>query len=291
MAKRIYFFDDPEPVGRELLGGKGAGLAEMTRIGLPVPYGFTVTTEVCREYYRLGGRLPDGLKEEVIQSMHKLEDKAGKKFGDPSNPLLISVRSGARVSMPGMMDTILNLGLNDETVLGLSRLTNNERFAWDSYRRFITMFSDVVLGISKDEFEKVLDEVKEKEHVKYDAEVSAEGLKEVALKSKELVQKITGNPFPMDVWEQLFMAIEAVFRSWNNPRAILYRQLNNIPDDWGTAVNIVQMVFGNMGDDSGTGVAFTRNPATGEKELYGEYLTNAQGEDVVAGIRTPKPIK
>jgi len=208
----------------------------MTRIGLPVPYGFTVTTEVCREYYRLGGRLPDGLKEEVIQSMHKLEDKAGKKFGDPSNPLLISVRSGARVSMPGMMDTILNLGLNDETVLGLSRLTNNERFAWDSYRRFITMFSDVVLGISKDEFEKVLDEVKEKEHVKYDAEVSAEGLKEVALKSKELVQKITGNPFPMDVWEQLFMAIEAVFRSWNNPRAILYRQLNNIPDDWGTAV-------------------------------------------------------
>jgi len=291
MAKRIYFFDDPEPVGRELLGGKGAGLAEMTRIGLPVPYGFTVTTEVCREYYRLGGRLPDGLKEEVIQSMHRLEDKAGKKFGDPSNPLLISVRSGARVSMPGMMDTILNLGLNDETVLGLARLTNNERFAWDSYRRFITMFSDVVLGISKDEFEKVLDEVKEKEHVKYDAEVSAEGLKEVALKSKELVQKITGNPFPMDVWEQLFMAIEAVFRSWNNPRAILYRQLNNIPDDWGTAVNIVQMVFGNMGDDSGTGVAFTRNPATGEKELYGEYLTNAQGEDVVAGIRTPKPIK
>ncbi|NPV88438.1 pyruvate, phosphate dikinase [Coprothermobacteraceae bacterium] len=291
MAKRVYFFDDPEPVGRELLGGKGAGLAEMTRIGLPVPYGFTITTEVCREYYALGGKMPDGLKEETVQAMRKVEEKTGKKFGDPTNPLLVSVRSGARVSMPGMMDTILNLGLNDETVKGLARLTSNERFAWDSYRRFVMMFSDVVLGIPKDEFEKILDEVKEHEGVKFDAEVSAEGLKQVAERSKLLVEKELGRPFPQDVWEQLFMAIEAVFRSWNNPRAILYRQLNGIPDDWGTAVNIVEMVFGNMGDDSGTGVAFTRNPATGEKELYGEYLANAQGEDVVAGVRTPKPIK
>lgn len=289
--KRIYFFDEGNAKMKDLLGGKGANLAEMSRIGLPVPPGFTITTEVCREYYAAGGRLPDGLEDEIIEAMHKLEDLAGSKFGDPESPLLVSVRSGAPISMPGMMDTILNLGLNDETVKGLAKLTNNERFAYDSYRRFIMMFSDVVRGVSRQLFEEALEEVKDKYGAKTDADVPAEGMKELVERSKEIYKEQLGEEFPQDVWKQLIMAVDAVFRSWNNERAILYRKINNIPDDMGTAVNIVKMVFGNMGDDSATGVAFTRNPSTGEKELYGEYLINAQGEDVVAGIRTPKPVK
>jgi len=289
--KRIYFFDEGNAEMKDLLGGKGANLAEMTRIGLPVPPGFTITTEVCREYYAAGGRLPDGLEDEIIEAMHKLEKLAGSKFGDPENPLLVSVRSGAPVSMPGMMDTILNLGLNDETVKGLAKLTNNERFAYDSYRRFIMMFSDVVRGVNRQLFEEALEEIKKKYGAKTDAEVPAEGMKELVERSKEIYKEQLGEEFPQDVWKQLMMAVDAVFRSWNNERAILYRKIHNIPDDMGTAVNVVKMVFGNMGDDSATGVAFTRNPSTGEKELYGEYLINAQGEDVVAGIRTPKPVK
>ncbi len=289
--KRIYFFEEGSAKMKDLLGGKGANLAEMRRIGLPVPPGFTITTEVCREYYAVGGRLPDGLEEEIIEAMHKLEEEAGNKFGDPENPLLVSVRSGAPISMPGMMDTILNLGLNDETVKGLAKLTNNERFAYDSYRRFIMMFSDVVRGVNRQLFEEALEKIKEKYGAKTDADVPAEGMKELAEISKGIYKEELGEEFPQDVWKQLMMAVDAVFRSWNNERAILYRKINNIPDDMGTAVNIVKMVFGNMGDDSATGVAFTRNPSTGEKELYGEYLVNAQGEDVVAGIRTPKPVK
>ncbi len=289
--KRIYFFDEGSAEMKQLLGGKGANLAEMKRIGLPVPPGFTITTEVCREYYAVGGRLPDGLEEEIVEAMHRLEKEAGAKFGDPENPLLVSVRSGAPISMPGMMDTILNLGLNDETVKGLAKQTNNERFAYDSYRRFIMMFSDVVRGVDRQLFEEALEEIKKKYGAKTDADVPAEGMKELAERSKEIYKEQLGEDFPQDVWKQLIMAVDAVFRSWNNERAILYRKINNIPDDMGTAVNIVKMVFGNMGDDSATGVAFTRNPSTGEKELYGEYLVNAQGEDVVAGIRTPKPVK
>ncbi len=289
--KRIYFFEEGSAKMKDLLGGKGANLAEMRRIGLPVPPGFTITTEVCREYYAVGGKFPEGLEEEIIEAMHKLEEMSGNKFGDPENPLLVSVRSGAPISMPGMMDTILNLGLNDETVKGLAKLTNNERFAYDSYRRFIMMFSDVVRGVERHLFEEALEEIKKKYGVKTDAEVPAEGMKELAERSKEIYKEQLGEEFPQDVWKQLMMAVDAVFRSWNNERAILYRKINNIPDDMGTAVNIVKMVFGNMGDDSATGVAFTRNPSTGEKELYGEYLVNAQGEDVVAGIRTPKPVK
>ena len=289
--KRIYFFEEGSAKMKDLLGGKGANLAEMRRIGLPVPPGFTITTEVCREYYAVGGKFPEGLEEEIIEAMHKLEEMSGNKFGDPENPLLVSVRSGAPISMPGMMDTILNLGLNDETVKGLAKLTNNERFAYDSYRRFIMMFSDVVRGVERHLFEEALEEIKKKYGAKTDAEVPAEGMKELAERSKEIYKEQLGEEFPQDVWKQLMMAVDAVFRSWNNERAILYRKINNIPDDMGTAVNIVKMVFGNMGDDSATGVAFTRNPSTGEKELYGEYLVNAQGEDVVAGIRTPKPVK
>ncbi len=289
--KRIYFFEEGSAKMKDLLGGKGANLAEMTRIGLPVPPGFTITTEVCREYYAAGGKFPEGLEEEIVEAMHKLEEKAGAKFGDPENPLLVSVRSGAPVSMPGMMDTILNLGLNDETVKGLAKLTNNERFAYDAYRRFIMMFSDVVRGVPRHLFEEALEKIKEKYGAKTDADVPAEGMKELAEISKKIYEDYLGEPFPQDVWKQLMMAVDAVFRSWNNERAILYRKINNIPDDMGTAVNVVKMVFGNMGNDSATGVAFTRNPSTGEKELYGEYLINAQGEDVVAGIRTPKPVK
>jgi len=275
---------------RELLGGKGANLAEMTNLGLPVPPGFTVTTEACTRYYDEGEKIADEIVEEIFEKLAELEKITGKKFGDPSNPLLVSVRSGARVSMPGMMDTILNLGINDEVVEGLAKLTNNERFAYDSYRRFIQMFSDVVMGIEKNKFEKILDEVKEKYGAKYDTDLTAEHLKEVVVRYKELYKAEKGEDFPQDPKVQLLEAVKAVFRSWNNPRAIVYRRLNEIPHDWGTAVNVQMMAYGNMGNDSGTGVAFTRNPATGEKELYGEFLMNAQGEDVVAGIRTPQPI-
>jgi len=289
--KWIYMFEEGNAQMRNLLGGKGAGLAEMARIGLPVPPGFTITTEACKEYYAKGRQFPEGLEEQVREYMKKLEEKTGKKFGDPNNPLLVSVRSGAPISMPGMMDTILNLGLNDQTVEGLARLTSNPRFAYDSYRRFIQMFSDIVLKVPREEFEKILEKYKKIEGVKYDAELSVEALKKIVEEYKELVKKHIGRDFPQDPWEQLYMAIRAVFESWNNPRAIVYRRYNNIPDDLGTAVNIQTMVFGNMGWDSGTGVAFTRNPSTGEKKLYGEYLPNAQGEDVVAGIRTPKKIE
>ena len=290
MTKYVYLFHEGRADMKDLLGGKGANLAEMTNIGLPVPPGMTITTETCREYYRLGGQFPAGLMDEVKEKLTYIEEKTGKKFGDPTNPLLVSVRSGAKFSMPGMMDTILNLGLNDETVEGLAQNTSNPRFAYDAYRRFIQMFGDVVLEIPKHEFEHILDRQKEKIGVVYDQELTAQALQEVIIRYKELVERKTGNPFPNDPMVQLTMAIEAVFRSWNNDRAIVYRNLNKIPHDLGTAVNIQSMVFGNMGNDSGTGVAFTRNPSTGEKVLYGEYLTNAQGEDVVAGIRTPNPI-
>jgi len=288
--KRVYLFEEADGKNRLLFGGKGAGLADMTKAGLPVPPGFIITTEVCKEYYENGKKLPEGLMEEVLSAMKKLEEKTGKKFADPENPLLVSVRSGAPVSMPGMMDTILNLGLNDETVKGLAKKSNNERFAYDSYRRFIQMFGNVVLGIPHEKFEEILDHYKKEQGAKLDSELTAETLKKVVEAYKELVKKETGKDFPQDPYQQLEMAIKAVFDSWNNERAIIYRKLHNIPEDYGTAVNIVTMVFGNMGDDSGTGVAFTRNPSTGEKEFYGEYLTNAQGEDVVAGIRTPQPI-
>ncbi len=290
MAKKwVYDFEEGSKDMKSLLGGKGAGLAEMTRIGLPVPPGFTITTEACKEYQRTG-KLSDEIKKETLEHLRKLEEKTGKKFGDRSNPLLVSVRSGAPISMPGMMDTILNLGLNDDTVEGLKDLTNNERFAYDSYRRFIQMFGNVVMGIPHEEFEKILDKYKEENGLKSDTELTPEMLKNIIKDYKALYKEKTGQEFPQDPMEQLFTAIEAVFKSWNNPRAIAYRKINKISDDLGTAVNIVMMVFGNMGDDSATGVAFTRNPSTGEKKLYGEYLVNAQGEDVVAGIRTPKPI-
>lgn len=290
MTKRIYEFEEGSKEMRNLLGGKGAGLAEMTRIGLPVPSGFTITTEVCNEYYRVGGKLPEGLKEEILEYLNKLEKKVNKKFGSKENPLLVSVRSGAPVSMPGMMDTILNLGLNDETVKGLEELTKDKRFAYDSYRRFISMFGNVVMGIKHEKFEEILDDVKKKYNVKYDSEIPAEGLIEVVEKYKELYKKETQEEFPQDPYKQLMMAVEAVFKSWNNKRAIEYRRIYKIPETLGTAVNIQMMVFGNAGYDSGTGVGFTRDPSTGENKLYGEYLLNAQGEDVVAGIRTPKPI-
>ncbi|MCM8806476.1 MAG: pyruvate, phosphate dikinase, partial [Candidatus Omnitrophica bacterium] len=292
--KYIYFFGEGKAEGtgemKDLLGGKGAGLAEMTNAGIPVPPGFTITTEVCRYYYQNNKKLPEDFDEELKKYLKKLEKVTGKKFGDPKNPLLVSVRSGAKYSMPGMMDTILNLGLNDESVKGLAESTQNERFAYDAYRRFIQMFGNVVMGIDKNEFEKILEEKKKEKGVHYDADLDAESLKEIVEKFKKIYKEKTGEDFPQDPMFQLKKAINAVFESWNNPRAITYRKLNKIPDDLGTAVNIVTMVFGNMGNDSGTGVGFTRNPSTGEKEFYGEYLTNAQGEDVVAGIRTPKPI-
>jgi len=292
--KYIYFFGEGKAEGKgdmkDLLGGKGAGLAEMTNAGIPVPPGFTITTEMCRYYYKNNKKLPDDFDEELKKYLKKLEKVTGKKFGDPKNPLLVSVRSGAKFSMPGMMDTILNLGLNDEAVKGLAESTGNERFAYDAYRRFIQMFGNVVMGIDKNEFEKILENKKKEKGVHYDSELNADDLKEIVEKYKEIYKEKTGEEFPQDPMVQLKRAINAVFESWNNPRAITYRKLNKIPDDLGTAVNIVTMVFGNMGNDSGTGVGFTRNPSTGEKEFYGEYLTNAQGEDVVAGIRTPKPI-
>jgi pyruvate,orthophosphate dikinase len=289
-VKRIWFFEDGSGDLKDLLGGKGAGLAEMTRAGLPVPPGFTLTTDVCLDYYQAGRKLPDGLPAEIRAAMRELETRTGKGFGAMENPLLVSVRSGARVSMPGMMDTILNLGLNDETVIGLAKLTGNDRFAYDAYRRFMGMFGNVVLGIPKDDFDHVVDEAKQKAGVATDPELPADRWKEVIAQYREIVRHHTGNPFPQDVYEQLNLAIEAVFDSWHSKRAHDYRAFNKIPDDWGTACSVVTMVFGNLGDDSGTGVAFTRDPNTGEKTLFGEYLRNAQGEDVVAGIRTPMKI-
>ena len=289
-GKMVYLFEEGRANMRSLLGGKGAGLAEMTRIGLPVPPGMTITTEVCRQYYKVGNRFPEGLTEQIKAGLKATEQKAGKKFGDATNPLLLSVRSGAIFSMPGMMDTILNLGLNDVTVEGMAAATANRRFAFDAYRRFIQMFGDVVLEIPKHDFEELLTKRKEIQAVKFDQELTAESLTALVADYKKLVIDRSGRPFPQDPMEQLFMSVEAVFRSWNNERAIVYRSLNRISDDLGTAVNVQSMVFGNMGDDCGTGVAFTRNPSTGEKLLYGEFLTNAQGEDVVAGIRTPRPI-
>ena len=288
--KYVYFFGEGDASMILLLGGKGANLAEMTRIGLPVPPGFTITTEACTHYYKNNQTWPEGLAEEVEKNLKRLEEETGKKFGDPQNPLLVSVRSGAPASMPGMMDTILNLGLNDQVVEGLAQLTGDRRFAYDCYRRFIQMFGGVVMGIGHDEFEAILSEVKREAGVKLDADLDANALIKVVERYKELYKKATGEDFPQDPKEQLYRAVNAVFESWNNKRAITYRRLHNIPEDWGTAVNIQVMVFGNMGFDSGTGVGFTRNPSTGEKEYYGEYLLNAQGEDVVAGIRTPKPI-
>ena len=289
-GKMVYLFEEGRANMRSLLGGKGAGLAEMTRIGLPVPPGMTITTEVCRQYYKVGNRFPDGLASQIRAGLAAVEQKTGKKFGDAKNPLLLSVRSGAIFSMPGMMDTILNLGLNDVTVEGMATATANRRFAFDAYRRFIQMFGDVVQEIHKHDFEVLLTQRKEMQGVKFDQELTAESLEALVGDYKKLVYERTSRPFPQEPTEQLFMAIEAVFRSWNNERAIIYRNLNRISHELGTAVNVQSMVFGNMGDDCGTGVAFTRNPSTGEKVLYGEFLTNAQGEDVVAGIRTPRPI-
>ncbi len=289
-TKKIYLFEEGNASMKDLLGGKGANLAEMTNLGFPVPPGFTITTEMCNGYSRNSGRMPEGLMEEVAAKVKFVEGRMDKKFGDAKNPLLFSVRSGAKFSMPGMMDTVLNLGLNDETVKGLASLTKNDRFAYDSYRRFVTMFGDVVLEIERKKFDQLLDEKKKKLGVTEDQAVTFESLRELVEEYKELVQKETGKPFPQDVLEQLRLAIEAVFRSWNNPRAFVYRNKEKISHDLGTAVNVQTMVFGNMGDDSGTGVAFTRNASTGENVLTGDFLFNAQGEDVVAGIRTPLPI-
>ena len=286
--KYVYLFKEGNASMRELLGGKGANLAEMTNLGLPIPQGFTVTTEACTKYYEDGEVISKEIEDQIFEALSKLEEISGKKFGDKENPLLVSVRSGARASMPGMMDTILNLGLNDEVAKSIA--AKNERFAYDSYRRFIQMFSDVVMEIPKPLFEKEIDIMKEKKGVKLDTELTAEDLKELVTIFKGIYLKEHGSEFPSNPTEQLKEAVKAVFRSWNNPRAITYRRLNDIPGDWGTAVNVQEMVFGNMGDDCGTGVAFTRNPATGENKLFGEYLMNAQGEDVVAGIRTPEPI-
>jgi len=288
--KYVYLFSEGNASMKNLLGGKGANLAEMTGLGLPVPQGFTVSTEACTRYYEDCKMIADDIIEQINEGMVKMEEINQKKFGDPENPLLVSVRSGARASMPGMMDTILNLGLNDVAVEGLAKLTQNERFAYDSYRRFIQMFSDVVMCISKAKFEEILDDVKEENCAKSDTDLTAENLKTVVQRYKALYLVEMGNDFPQEPKTQLMEAIKAVFRSWDNPRAIVYRRMNDIPGDWGTAVNVQAMVFGNMGNDSGTGVAFTRNPSTGEKKLYGEFLMNAQGEDVVAGIRTPKAI-
>ena len=291
MKKYVYLFSEGNANMRELLGGKGANLAEMTRIGLPVPRGFTISTEACTQYYEDGRQINKDIQKEIMENISKMEKITGKKFGDKENPLLVSVRSGARASMPGMMDTILNLGLNEEVVETLSRKSGNPRWAWDCYRRFIQMFSDVVMEVGKKYFEKLIDQMKEKKGVVYDVDLTAEDLKELANEFKAEYKKQLGKDFPNDPKEQLFEAIKAVFRSWDNPRANIYRMDHDIPYSWGTAVNVQMMAFGNMGDTSGTGVAFTRNPATGEKGLMGEFLINAQGEDVVAGVRTPMPIE
>jgi len=289
--KYVYSFREGNAQMRNLLGGKGANLAEMVKIGLPVPMGFTITTEACLNYYEEGEKISEDILSQIFQALDDLEKEMGKKLGDNQDPLLVSVRSGAVISMPGMMDTILNLGLNDESVKGLAAKTGNERFAYDSYRRFIQMFGDVVMEVEHDKFESIINEVKQKKGITQDTEMDADGWKEVIKLYKEKIKEETGREFPQDPKEQLLMAVEAVFKSWNNQRAKVYRRINKIPDDLGTAVNVQTMVFGNKGDDSGTGVAFTRNPSTGEKEVYGEFLMNAQGEDVVAGIRTPQSIK
>ena len=288
--KYVYLFNEGNATMRNLLGGKGANLAEMTGLGLPVPYGFTVSTEACTRYYEDGRTISDDIIEQIKAALAVTEEKAGKKFGSTENPFLVSVRSGARASMPGMMDTILNLGLNDETVVALANLTGNERFAYDSYRRFIQMFSDVVMEVEKAKFDVIFDGAKKKYNCELDTDLTADNLKEIVEAYKAMFKQVKGFDFPQEPMTQLLEAVKAVFRSWDNPRAIIYRRMNDIPSDWGTAVNVQSMVFGNMGNDSGTGVAFTRNPSTGEKKLYGEYLMNAQGEDVVAGIRTPEPI-
>ena len=292
--KFVYYFAAGEAEGnvsmKNILGGKGANLAEMTAIGLPVPPGFTISTDICTSFYAEGGKLPDWVKPEALKALARVEAKIGKKFGDAKNPLLVSVRSGARASMPGMMDTILNLGLNDETVEGLAVSSNNPRFAWDSYRRFIQMYSDVVMGMNSSLLEVTLEDMKAEKNVHNDNDLSVDDLKKLVFKFKDMVKQMTGEKFPADPHEQLWGAISAVFRSWNTARAITYRELHDIPAAWGTAVNIQSMVFGNLGDDSATGVAFTRDPSTGEKKFYGEFLINAQGEDVVAGIRTPQTI-
>ncbi|MBV8364375.1 MAG: pyruvate, phosphate dikinase, partial [Candidatus Eremiobacteraeota bacterium] len=289
-TKFVYFFDEGDASMRELLGGKGAGLAEMTRAGLPVPDGFTISTKACLEFFAQGGRYPDGLQTQINSAMERLEKQTGKVFGDAQNPLLVSVRSGARASMPGMMDTILNLGLNDQTVQALVKMTGNERFAWDAYRRFVMMFSNVVLDVEKHVFEEKITHAKERLGIRDDTQIDAQTWQTLVAEFKTIVKEMSGREFPQDVREQLDLAVRAVFESWNSKRAIEYRRYHKIPDNWGTAVNVVAMVFGNLGDDSGTGVAFTRDPNTGDAKLFGEYLRNAQGEDVVAGIRTPERI-
>ena len=287
--KFVYLFSEGNAQMRELLGGKGANLAEMTKLGLPIPKGFTITTEACTDYYDNGRQISEGIEREILKNLEILEDATGKKFGNRDNPLLVSVRSGARASMPGMMDTVLNLGINDNVVEGLAK--KNERFAYDSYRRFIQMFSDVVMEIDKSKFEKIIDEMKQEKGINLDTEFTAEDLKELIVRFKELYRQEKNTDFPQEPIYQMKEVIKSVFKSWENPRAVVYRRLNDIPSDWGTAVNVQEMVFGNMGDDCGTGVAFTRNPSTGENKIYGEFLMNAQGEDVVAGIRTPQPME
>lgn len=288
--KFVFMFTETDETMKNLVGGKGANLGQMTKLGLPIPQGFTVSTEACTLYYENGEKLNDEITAEIEAALAKLEKITEKRFGDPKNPLLVSVRSGARVSMPGMMDTILNLGLNEEVVAGLAQITGNPRFAYDSYRRFIQMYSDVVMGLSKSRFEEIIDKMKEERKIKLDTEFTADDFKEMITKFKAFYRQELGADFPLDPKDQLFGAIKAVFASWENPRANYYRKINGIPSTWGTAVNVQSMVYGNMGDTSGTGVAFTRNPATGENKLYGEFLINAQGEDVVAGVRTPQPI-
>ena len=291
--KYVYLFSEGNGSMRELLGGKGANLAEMTSLGMPVPQGFTISTEACTRYYEDGKAIAPEIQEEIYKNLAKIEEINGKKFGDPKNPLLVSVRSGARASMPGMMDTILNLGLNDEVAAGLIAKNSDpkfERFVYDSFRRFIQMFSDVVMEIPKKTFEVIIDEIKEKKGVKQDIELTADDMKELVVRFKAYYKEQKGTDFPVDPKIQLMEAVKAVFRSWDNPRANVYRRMNDIPYSWGTAVNVQPMVFGNLNEKSGTGVAFTRDPATGEKALFGEYLINAQGEDVVAGIRTPNHI-
>ena len=290
MTKYVYLFSEGNGNMRELLGGKGANLAEMTNLGLPVPQGFTITTEACTKYYEDGRQINDEIFAQILEYIGKMEEITGKKFGDLENPLLVSVRSGARASMPGMMDTILNLGLNEEVVNVIAEKSNNPRWAWDCYRRFIQMYSDVVMEVGKKYFEELIDKMKAEKGVKQDVELTADDLKELANQFKAEYKSKIGSDFPTDPKEQLMGAIKAVFRSWDNPRANVYRRDNDIPYSWGTAVNVQSMAFGNMGDDCGTGVAFTRDPATGNKGLFGEFLTNAQGEDVVAGVRTPMKI-
>ncbi|MBQ2845956.1 MAG: pyruvate, phosphate dikinase, partial [Firmicutes bacterium] len=290
MKKFVYSFNEGSKDMKDLLGGKGANLAEMTKIGLPVPFGFTVTTEACNRYYEEGKTIGEDIVASIFEKLEELENVTGKKFGSVENPLLVSVRSGAKISMPGMMDTILNLGLNDETVEGMAKLTENPRFAYDSYRRFIQMFGDVVMEIPKTKFDAIFEGKKEEKGVESDVDLTTEDLQAIIVDYKALVKTEMGREFPQEPKDQLMEAVKAVFRSWNNDRAILYRKLNEIPDSIGTAVNVQSMVFGNMGNTSGTGVAFTRNAANGENKMFGEFLVNAQGEDVVAGIRTPQPI-